>query len=114
VRERRARLLGVAYGSVPVTHSKWYRRAVATNLRLDERVAAALRDASQRTGRSQQALLREAIDRYLGLGVAESARERAVGSGLVQSPSPFLDAEPSIRLAAGLSTLDLLDRGDER
>ena len=94
--------------------SKWYHRGVATNLRLDERAASALRDASQRTGRSQQELLREAIDRYLGLGAAESARDRAVGSGLVQAPSPFLDAEPSIRLAAGLSTLDLLDRDDER
>ena len=88
---------------------------MATNLRLDERAASALRDASQRTGRSQQELLREAIDRYLGLGAAaESARDRAVGSGLVQSPSPFLDAEPWITLAAGLSTLDLLDRDDER
>ena len=99
---------------VPLTHSKWYHGGVATNLRLDERAAAALRDASQRTGRSQQELLREAIDRYLGLGAAESARDRAVRSGLVQPPSPFLDAEPRIRLATGLSTLDLLDREDER
>jgi len=95
-------------------HSKWYHRGVATNLRLDERAASALRDASKRTGRSQQELLREAIDRYLGLGATESARDRAVGSGLVKSPSPFVDAEPSIKLAAGLSTLDLLDRDDER
>ena len=95
-------------------HSKWYRRSVATNLRLDERAASALRNESQRTGRSQQELLREAIDRYLGLGGDESGRDRAVRSGLVRSPSPFLDAEPSIRLAAGLSTLDLLDRDDER
>ena len=87
---------------------------MATNLRLDERAASALRDASRRTGRSQQELLREAIDRYLGLGAAESARDRAVASRLVRSPSPFLDAEPSILLAGGLTTLDLLDRDDDR
>ena len=85
---------------------------MATNLRLDERAVSALRDASQRTGRSQQELLREAIDRYLGLAAAESSRDRAVASGLVKPSSPFLDAEPSIRLAEGLTTLDLLDRDD--
>lgn len=110
---RRPFRLGARW-AVPQTQSEWYRQGVATNLRLDERAASALRDASQRTGRSQQALLREAIDRYLGLGAAESERDRAVNSGLVQSPSPFLDAEPSIRLPAGVSTLDLLDRDDAR
>lgn len=99
---------------VPQTGSKWYRSGMATNLRLDERAASALRDASQRTGRSQQELLREAIDRYLGLAADESSRDRAVASGLVKAPSRFLDVEPNVRLAEGLTTLDLLDRDDER
>lgn len=87
---------------------------MATNLRLDKRAAAALREASQRTGRSQQELLREAIDRYLGLATDEQSRDRAVAIGLVKPPSRFLDVEPKIRLAEGRTTLDLLDRDDER
>ena len=87
---------------------------MATNLRLDERAASALRDMSERTGRSQQDLLREAVDRYLGLGAVESARDRAVATGLVRAPSPFVDIEATIRLKLGQSTLGLLDRDDER
>ena len=86
---------------------------MATNLRLGERAAAALREASQRTGRSQQDLLREAIDCFLGLRNDEPARDRAVASGLVKAPTPFLDVTPSIKLGRGRTTLDLLER-DER
>ena len=88
--------------------------AMATNLRLDERAASALRDASARTGRSQQELLREAIDRYLGLAATESSRDRAVASGVVKSPSRLVDVEPNIRLGNGLTSMDLLDRDDEQ
>ncbi|MGQ0626327.1 MAG: ribbon-helix-helix protein, CopG family [Sporichthyaceae bacterium] len=87
---------------------------MATNLRLDERAASALRDASRRTGRSQQELLREAIDRYLGLAAEDRSLDRAVASGLVKPPSPFLDLQPRIRLSGALSTLDLLDRDEQR
>ena len=99
---------------VPHRHPKWYRVGVSTNLRLDERATSALRDASRRTGRSQQELLREAVDRYLGLAADEQSRDRAVATGLVKPPSRLLDVEPSIRLAEGQTSLDLLDRDEER
>ena len=86
---------------------------MATNLRLSERAAAALRDASERSGRSQQDLLREALDRYLGLVADQQSRDRAIASGLVDPPTPFRDVSPSITLRRGRTTLDLLDR-DER
>ena len=97
---------------VPLRCLTWYRFEVATNLRLDERATSALRDASARTGRSQQELLREAIDRYLGLTTDEQSRDHAVAVGLVKPPSDFLDVEPNIRLARGQTTLSLLDRDD--
>lgn len=85
---------------------------MATNLRLDERAAAALRDASVRTGRSQQDLLREAIDRYLGLSTDQRSRDHALAIGLVRAPSVFVDVEPSVSLGRGRTTLQLLARDD--
>lgn len=79
---------------------------MATNLRLTEAAAAALRAAAKKSGRSQQDLLREAVDRFLGV----SDRELAVASGLVKPPSPFIDTAADVELPAGVSVLDLLDR----
>jgi len=87
---------------------------MSTNLRLDERAAAALRAAAAKSGRSQQELLREAVDRYLGLEEPQNSRERALSQGLVKVPTPMRDVEPSIRLDSGMSTLDLLDRDGDR
>ena len=87
---------------------------MSTNLRLSAEAAAALRSASVRTGRSQQELLREAVDRYLGLSGTEGSREKAVGAGLVQVPTPFQDVEPDVRPPAGQTTLELLGRDDGR
>lgn len=84
---------------------------MATNLRLDEDAAEALRAAARASGRSQQDLLREAVARFLGLG-STSTRERAVANGLVQAPAPFVDAEPTVRLPDGKSSLGLLERED--
>jgi len=87
---------------------------MSTNLRLDERAAAALRAAAAESGRSQQELLREAVDRYLGLDEPQSSRERALSRGLVKAPTPMRDVEPSIRLNSGTTTRDLLDRDGDR
>ncbi len=84
---------------------------MATNLRLSPNAAAALREAAWISGRSQQDLLREAVDRYLGLDPV-SDRDRAVASGAVRAPTAFRDAEPVLRLGATGSSLDLLDRDD--
>lgn len=76
---------------------------MSTNLRLDERAAAALRAAAAESGRSQQELLREAVDRCLGLEApTEQSRTCAVarvGEGT--------DAQ------AGARTLDPTGLGDE-
>jgi len=92
----------------------WYHRPVAVNLRLSDDAAAALRAASRRTGRSQQELLREAVDRYLGLERPATAREQAIASGLVRPPTEFRDFEPTVQLRAGVTTADLLDRDADR
>jgi predicted transcriptional regulator len=85
---------------------------VSTNLRLSDELAAALREAAARSGRSQQDIVREALAKELGLWTAETGMDRAVRLGLVEEPEPFRDVVPTLRVPAGLSTLDLLDRED--
>jgi len=87
---------------------------VATNLRLSEQAVTALRAAAQQSGRSQQDLIREAVDRYLGLAPGATAREQAIEAGLVRPPTPFRNDPPTLRLPPGVSTADLLDREDTR
>ena len=85
---------------------------MATNLRLRDDAAEALRQASERSGRSQQNLIREAVDRYLGLVDDQTDLDRALAQGLVRPPTPFRDVRPSTTVSP-LTSLDLLDR-DER
>lgn len=87
---------------------------MSTNLRMSKRAAAVLREASRHSGRSQQDLLREAVDRFLGLTPDEHSRDRAIAAGLVRPSTPFRDVTPSITLAPGMTTRDLLDREDGR
>jgi hypothetical protein len=79
-------------------------------LRLDERLAAALREASARSGRSQQDIVREAIAKELGLAPEMSAMGRAIRAGVVEAPEPFRDVQPRLRLPKGTSSLEVLDR----
>lgn len=93
---------------------------MATNLRLRPEAEAAIRAAAARTGRSQQELIREAVDRYLGVQVAsgESMPVRSDADALVASGavlparSPFRMVEEPIVLPVGVSTIGLLDRED--
>jgi predicted transcriptional regulator len=87
---------------------------VATNLRLSDVTAAALRAAAERSGRSQQELLREAVERFLGLSPDDSARGRAVRAGTVEPPTPFRDVMPTVELPRKLTSWDLLDRDHDR
>ncbi len=87
---------------------------MSTNLRLGDAAVAALRDAARRTGRSQQDLLREAVNRFLGIGSFDSPRDRAVAAGLVKAPTPFEDVAPTVVLPPGIAALDLLDRDNGR
>lgn len=86
------------------------------NLRLRPDVAAALRAESERSGRSQQEILREAVDRYLNIPpprAAETVEDPLVAGGVVLSPrSPYRRVEPGITLPPPATSLDLLDRDD--
>ena len=87
---------------------------MSTNLRLSAEAERALREAARQSGRSQQELLREAVDRYLGLSREGGTRDRAVAAGIVRPPSSFRDTKPALRLRRGVSSLRLLDREDDR
>lgn len=89
---------------------------MATNLRLRADAARALRDEALRTGRSQQDLIRAAVDQYLRLVPGEVPRteaERLVAQGsLLPARSAFREAGGRIGLPRGTSSVDLLDRDD--
>jgi hypothetical protein len=96
------------------------------NLRLGSEAETALRAHARLTGRSQQAILREALDRYLAVaataepaptGTTEPAptsdRERLIAAGVVLPPrTPYRRTMPTLSLPDGMTTLDLLDRDD--
>ncbi len=90
---------------------------MATNLRLRPRAEAALRERAASTGRSQQALIRDALDRYLGLGeTAPPQNSRSLdelrAQGLLIPPrGPLRRAEQLLDLG-GQTSLELLDRDD--
>jgi predicted DNA-binding protein len=85
------------------------------NLRLRPDAEEALRVQAEQTGRSQQDLLREAVDRFLGL--LEEPRpatdaDALMATGFVRPPrSQYRKVRPSRTLSVG-SSLDLLDRDD--
>ena len=46
-------------------YRKWYRFPMSMNLRLPDDLGAGLRSLAQESGKSQQALIREAVEMYL-------------------------------------------------
>ena len=90
---------------------------MATNLRLRPDAESALRDEAERTGRSQQDLMRDAIDQYLGLAQRSDALpgtiEQLIARGaLIPPKTPFRRSSHRLKLPEGVTTLDLLDRED--
>lgn len=89
---------------------------MATNLRLDADAEAAVRTEAQRSGRSQQAVIREAVRQYLGLVSAPAASgdlERLAATGSVRVPRvPRRRATHRMRLPDGVTSADLLGRED--
>lgn len=89
---------------------------MAMNLRLTPEVTAALQAESERTGKSQQEIIRDAVARHLHLIGREaplSDRDAARASGAVRPARvPYRKVTPSLRLPAGMNSLDLLDRED--
>jgi predicted transcriptional regulator len=90
---------------------------MATNLRLKPETEAALREESERTGRSQQELIREALDQYLGLTEKRQPYRTSIDDmiargELIPPREPYRRAERLMKLPEGVTSLDLLDRED--
>ncbi|WGW12153.1 ribbon-helix-helix protein, CopG family [Saxibacter everestensis] len=90
---------------------------MATNLRLRPDAEEALRARAAASGESQQELIRQAVDRYLGLREAaapESPVEVAMTVlGVLPARTKFRELDELVRLPEGTNTVDLLER-DER
>ncbi|GAA0577693.1 hypothetical protein HPO96_14590 [Kribbella sandramycini] len=89
---------------------------MAMNLRLDTEATVALQAEAERTGRSQQELVRVAVARMLNLTIPDtppSDREQARWEQLVRPARvPYRRTTPGLRLPEGTTSLDLLDRSD--
>jgi predicted transcriptional regulator len=89
---------------------------MAMNLRLTPEAASALQAEAERTGRSQQEILREAVDRHLHLVDGEqpaSDRDQARTAQVVRPARvAYRRVVPRLRLPKGTTSLDLLDRDD--
>jgi len=92
--------------------------AMATNLRLRPATEAALRERAASTGRSQQELIRDALDRYLGLAETSLPPRRARSLDELRAQGVLLPAREPIRKVehrlnlGGASSIELLDRDD--
>lgn len=89
---------------------------MAVNLRLAPEVSEALQAETERTGRSQQDILREAVARHLRLvggGAGETDRDAARTDHAIRPARvPYRKVTPRLRLPDGVDSLDLLDRSD--
>lgn len=89
---------------------------MAMNLRLSKDAEEAVRREAQRSGRSQQDVIREAIGRHLGLYVGDGPRNELsmlVSTGAVRPPRvPYRRIAKRLSLPPGTASADLLDRGD--
>ncbi len=89
---------------------------MATNLRLRPDAEEAVRREAQRSGRSQQDVIRDAIDRDLGLssGIAKRGElDVLIAAGVVLRPrSPYRRLARRLALPEGTTSSGLLDRGD--
>ncbi|WP_417564625.1 ribbon-helix-helix protein, CopG family [Microbacterium sp.] len=81
---------------------------MAMNLRLQPEAAAALRAESERTGLSQQEILRRAVDEHLGLG-AERPRPRAWPEWVEPPAEPMREPRVLLHFPPGRSSTDVLD-----
>jgi hypothetical protein len=86
------------------------------NLRLRPEAEVALRERAERTGRSQQEIVREAVDRYLAAADTEPPyvvrdREQLINS-VLPPRTPYRRTTPTLTIPNGVTSLDLLDRTD--
>ncbi|MDQ3544476.1 MAG: hypothetical protein M3431_11540 [Actinomycetota bacterium] len=87
---------------------------MAPNQRLRPDAEEAVRTEAERSGRSQQDVIRDAIDRQLGLTPAAATTDgfdTLVASGAVRRPRrPFQRTAQRIPLPPGATTIDLIGR----
>lgn len=99
--------------SVPIQ----YHSGMATNLRLGTEAQEAVRNEAQRTGRSQQDVIRDAVDRHLGLSSAlphleEPTALQTSSSALRPPRTPYRRPDVRLVLPDELTLAELLDRDD--
>lgn len=89
---------------------------MATNLRLREETSQAVRREAERTGRSQQDVIRDAIEQQLGLAPSVRSPGQIEFTGPTEViPVPrIVYSRPGerITLPKGMTSSDLLDRDD--
>jgi len=81
---------------------------MAVNLRLRPETAEALRAESERTGLSQQEILRRAVDEHLGLG-RRGPRARELPDWVEPPVEPMRPVKAWISPPPGRSMVDILD-----
>lgn len=88
------------------------------NLRLGPNAQEAVRQEAERTGRSQQDVIRDAVDGHLGLSSAGSGTgrgasyERRSSEAISPPRHSFRRSEARLVLPRGVTTAKLLDRDD--
>ncbi len=91
---------------------------MATNLRLRPDAEVAVRESAARTGRSQQDVIRAAIDAYLGLrgdSVVRTARGTLLaGRDVLPARTAYREASHLVPLPPDVGTEGLLDRDERR
>ncbi|MBI2690601.1 MAG: ribbon-helix-helix protein, CopG family [Solirubrobacterales bacterium] len=87
---------------------------MATNLRLSEQAAAAVKAEAERTGRSQQEVIRAAVDAYLTPSSATPTGTPSWRDQLIPPKEPFRTIPESemLTMPEGMTSLDLMDRED--
>lgn len=85
---------------------------MATNLRLSARAASAVKAEAERSGRSQQDVIRAAVDEYLAPRAPEW--RETFRDSLIPPERPFetVPVDEMLELPDGMTSLDLLDRED--
>jgi hypothetical protein len=83
---------------------------MAMNLRLRPDAAEALREESERTGVSQQEILRRAVDEHLGL--TPRPVPATLPDWVIPADEPFRIRRPWLTLPPGVTVVDLIDRED--
>lgn len=79
------------------------------NIRLDPRLAAALKEESNRSGESQQEIVRTAIEKLLSERSLRSDRQRAVDAGVVIAGTAYRRVAGTLSIPPGVSVEAALD-----